>query len=318
MRRVALLVVLVLTASACSSSTKHPAAKPTVVPCAHAFKAGTTTRVIDHRPVLLTVPKKYNGRTPLPVVFALHPLSVSYTAAPSIAGLDDMERHYTFISVAPSGRLNGPTPFWDAAPIAHNEDVRYLSHVLDWVEGHLCVDTARVYSLGMSNGAQMSSALACQLSDRITAVAAVAGAEFYNTCQGRPVPVIAFHGTKDPFVGFNGGGLDSETIADENLWKGHKPAHLPVHRGVEFAMITWALHNGCDPHWVTVWISKEVQRRTWQHCNAPTVLYIIHGGGHTWPGRPVPGSEASFGKTTMDISATPLIFKFWFAAPQTR
>ena len=127
------------------------------------------------------------------------------------------------------------------------------------------------------------------------------------------MPVIAFHGTKDPFVGFKGGGLDSETIADENLWKGRKPAQLPAHHGVETAMQTWAIHNGCDSQPVTVRISKEVRRRTWQHCTAATILYIIDGGGHTWPGRPVPGSEASFGHTTMDISATPLIFKFLFA-----
>jgi polyvinyl alcohol dehydrogenase (cytochrome) len=285
----------------------------TAVRCARPFKPGVTTQTIDGRPALLTVPAKYDGHTPIPVVFALHPLSVSYTAAPFIAGLDTMAPRYTFISVAPSGRLNGPTPFWNATDIAGNEDVRFLSHVLDWLEGHLCVDTTRVYSLGMSNGAQMSSVLACQLSNRITAVAPVAGAEFYSSCRGRPVPVIAFHGTKDPFVGFKGGGLDAATIADENLWKAHKPAHVPVHHGVEAAMQTWAVHNGCDPQPVTVRISHEVRRRTWQHCKAATILYIIDGGGHTWPGRPVPGSEASFGHTTMDISATPLIFRFLFA-----
>jgi polyhydroxybutyrate depolymerase len=201
MRGIVLLAVL-LVATACSSSSMHRTANPvtttTVVPCAHRFQPGVTTPTIDKRPVQLTVPAKYDGHTPIPVVFALHPLSVSYTAAPFIAGLSDMAPKYTFISVAPSGRVT-PTPFWDAAPMAHNEDVRFLGDVLDWLEGHLYVDTTRVYSLGTSNGAQMSSALACQMSNRITAVAPVAGAEFYSSCRGRPVPAIAFHGTKDPF-----------------------------------------------------------------------------------------------------------------------
>ena len=137
----------------------NPVTTTTVAPCSRPFKTGTTTRVIDKRSVQLTVPAQYEGRTPIPVVFALHPLSVPYIAAPSIAGLDDMAKHYTFISVAPSGRVT-PTPFWNATAVPHNEDVRFLGHVLDWLEGHLCVDATRVYSLGMSNGAQMSSALA--------------------------------------------------------------------------------------------------------------------------------------------------------------
>ena len=88
----------------------NPVTTTTVAPCSRPFKTGTTTRVIDKRSVQLTVPAQYEGRTPIPVVFALHPLSVPYIAAPSIAGLDDMAKHYTFISVAPSGRVT-PTPF---------------------------------------------------------------------------------------------------------------------------------------------------------------------------------------------------------------
>src|SRR5262249_46073134 len=147
----------------------------------------------------------------------------------------------------------------------------------------------------------------------MTAVAPVDGAEFYNTCQGRPVPVIAFHGTLDPFVPFKGGGLDSETIASQNLWKGKPPPNLPVHHGVEAAMQTWALHNGCDPKPLERRIAVDVRERVWQHCQAATILYIVDGGGHTWPGHPVPGFQATFGSTTMSIDATMLIFRFFFS-----
>jgi polyhydroxybutyrate depolymerase len=247
------------------------------------------------------------------VVFALHALTVSYTAATALAGFADTTKRYTYIGVAPSGRLNGPTPYWLAAPVADNYDVQFLNDLLNWLDANLCVDTSRVYSTGQSNGAQMSSLLACQLSDRITAVAPVDGVEFYDVCRGRPVPVIAFHGTADPFVLYKGGGLDSETIADQNYWKGKRPANLPVHRGVDAAMQTWALHNGCDPTPTERRIGHEVRERTWQHCKADTVLYIVDGGGHTWPGHPVPGFEKTFGHTTMDIDATSLIFQFFFA-----
>jgi polyhydroxybutyrate depolymerase len=270
------------------------------------LRSGGLTRTYQ-----LTLPHGYTGRSPLPVVFALHALSVTYTVTAGIAGFGKMANHYAFITVAPSGLLNGPTPFWLAAPVPNNYDVRFIGDLLDWLENNLCVDTTRVYSTGQSNGAQMSSALACQLSRRITAVAPVDGAEFYNTCRGQPVPVIAFHGTADPFVPFKGGGLDSETIANENLWKGKRPPNLPVHHGVEAAMQTWALHNGCDPTPIERRIALDVRERTWQRCSAATILYIIDGGGHTWPGHPIPGF-ASFGRTTTSIDATTLIFQFFF------
>jgi len=130
------------------------------------------------------------------------------------------------------------------------------------------------------------------------------------------VPVIAFHGTADPFVPYKGGGLDSATIADQDYWKGKRPANVPVHHGVDAAMQTWAMHNGCDPRPSEQRVGRDVRKRTWQHCKADTVLYIVEGGGHTWPGHPVPGSEQSFGPTTMSIDATKLMFEFFFAHKQ--
>ena len=63
-------------------------------------------------------------------------------------------------------------------------------------------------------------------------------------------------------------------------------------------------------------ISPEVMRYTWAGCEAETVLYVVEGGGHTWPGRPTPGFEEQFGPTTLDIEATPLMFEF-FLGPVT-
>ena len=139
-------------------------------------------------------------------------------------GFGDMSSRYRFIGVAPSGRLDGTTPYWLAAPSVDNYDLTFINDLLDVLEAKLCVDPRRIYSTGMSNGAQMSSLLACRLANRITAVAPVAGVEFYDTCRGRPVPVIAFHGTADPIVTYAGGGLNATRIADLQFWKGNVPA----------------------------------------------------------------------------------------------
>jgi polyhydroxybutyrate depolymerase len=260
----------------------------------------------------LHVPERYDGQTALPVVFGLHALSVSHTTAAALAGFADMARDHDFVGVLPSGRLDGTVPYWLAAPTADNDDVAYISELLDLLASELCIDMATVYSTGMSNGGQMSSLLACQLSTRIAAVVLVAGVEFFEECEGEPVPVIAFHGTADPFVPYGGGGLDATTIADHYHWKGAIPSGLPQHRGVDEAMRRWAKHNGCDPEPVEDRVSPEVRMRSWRGCSASTRLYVVDGGGHTWPGRPVPGFEESFGHTTTDIDATALMSEFFF------
>jgi polyhydroxybutyrate depolymerase len=185
-----------------TNTTAAAGTTPTTIPsqwegCARApSQPGVTTRTVQSggrtRTFQLTIPASYDGRSPLPVVFALHALSVTYVAAPLLADFADMAKRYAFIAVAPSGLLNGPTPFWLAAPVADSYDVRFISDLLEWLDDNLCVDEARVYSTGQSNGAQMSSALACRLGDRITAVAPVDGVEFYDACHGPPVAVIAF------------------------------------------------------------------------------------------------------------------------------
>jgi polyhydroxybutyrate depolymerase len=290
-----------------SAGCTAPAAAPGVT-VAHLTSGG------QERTYQLTLPADYDGAKPLPIVFALHALTVSYTFVASMTGFADMAKSYDFVGVAPSGLVNGSTPYWQAADSPDNYDLDFINVLLDKLEADLCIDPSRVYSVGMSNGAQMSSLLACRDSDRITAVAPISGVEFPDICQGRPVPVIAFHGTADPIVTYEGGGLNANTIASQELWKGHPPPNLPENHGVDAAMATWATHNGCDAQPVEEQISHEVRRHTWQHCQAATVLYIIDGGGHAWPGKPVPQFEAQFGHGTTEIDASSLIFDFFLGA----
>jgi polyhydroxybutyrate depolymerase len=259
----------------------------------------------------LTVPADYDGTTPLPVVLSLHALTVPYQAASGLTGFGDMAPRYDFIGVSPSGRLDGATPYWLAAPAEENYDLEFFDDLLDLLEQELCVDPTRVYATGASNGGQMSSLLACRRPDRITAVAPVAGVEFYESCSGSPVPVMAFFGSADPVVTYDGGGLNATRIADLHYWKGRPPESLPVHHGVDAAMGAWAAHNGCDPDFVQERISPEVLKRTWTTCEADTILYIVDGGGHTWPGKPVAAFESTFGRGTTEIDASDLMFDFF-------
>lgn len=282
------------------------------------MEPGTTDRTMTsggaRRRFQLIVPESYDGTTPLPVVFSLHPDVISYQVVPPMVGFPDMAESYEFIGVSPSGLVNGTIPYWMAVrtdPPGH--DITFFEDLLDLLEADLCIDPSRVYATGMANGAQMASLLACQLGDRITAVAPLAGPEWPTECDGRPVPVMAFHGDEDPFVSYQDDGGDAAEIADRNFWMGEVPPDVPVHEGAEQAMASWADHNGCDPDPEVEDLSDEVVRTTWQNCVADTVFYHVVGGGHTWPNRPVPGAEPVFGRTTMDIDATELMFEFFFS-----
>jgi polyhydroxybutyrate depolymerase len=279
--------------------------------------AGTSDRTIVSNGVAreyeLVVPPSYDGTRPFALVFGLHALTVGYRFIPPMVGFDQGDR-YHFIGVAPSGRLNGTTPFWMAAPTRDNYDVAFIGALLDHLEATLCIDTARVFSTGMSNGAQMSSLLACRMPDRITAIAPVSGEEFLEPCTGAPVPIMAFHGRDDPILPYRGGGLNATTIAATNYFKGDVPSGLPKPLGIDESMRRWATHNRCDANYVEARVAPHVRRRTWRNCDAATVLYVVDGAGHSWPGRPMPQFEAQFGPGTTEIDATTLMFEFFFGA----
>jgi polyhydroxybutyrate depolymerase len=289
--------------SGCAQRTAVPAGTSD-----HTMRAGGVERDYE-----LVVPRSYDGTQPYALVLGLHALTVSYKFIPSMVGFDLADRDH-FIGVSPSGRLNGTTPFWMAAPTRDNYDVQFIAALLDRIEGTMCIDPSHVFSTGMSNGAQMSSLLACRLPDRITAIAPVAGEEFLEPCTGPPVPIMAFHGSEDPILPYQGGGLNATTIAAQNFWKGPIPAGMPAPLGIDASMQRWARHNHCDVKYLETRVAPHVRRRTWQHCDAATILYVVDGAGHTWPGKPVPQFEAQFGSGTTEIDATALMFQFFFGA----
>ncbi len=144
----------------------------------------------------------------------------------------------------------------------------------------------------------MTSVLACRMSNRFAAFGAVA---VVVACGGaRAVPIMAFAGTADPVVPFNGGKVQC--------------CGGGVVAGAAAAMASWAAHNRCAAKFEDVKLGSEVTRRTWPHCapGSSVTLYIIEGGGHTWPGSiPI----ARLGMTTGQIDATATIWRFFQANP---
>jgi len=202
-----------------------------------------------------------------------------------------------FLIVAPDGQGAGGGRHFNLTNEAGlQNDIAMAESLLTHIEGTFCVNPARVYSTGMSDGGAMTSVLACVAPDKFAAFAPVAVIIYCGSTKSRPVPLMSFNGTADPVVPYNGGAV--------HCCGGAVLKSKPV------AMADWAAHDKCNPKFTDTRIGSQVTRRTWSGCakSSATVHYIIIGGGHTWPGSiPIP----SLGLTTQQIDASALIWKFF-------
>jgi polyhydroxybutyrate depolymerase len=201
-----------------------------------------------------------------------------------------------------------------------NPDLQFVAAMLDALESTLCIDTSRVYASGFSEGAYMVSLLACTMPNRFAAIGAVSGLQLPPSCPtSRPVPVIAFHGTADPILDFNGG-VGSASL--DRLLGGGQPVEPPGAAsgpanlngaGIPATVRAWATHDGCGQDAFDTLLSGQVILRRYG-CPTDTAVefYIIVGGGHAWPGTEVSEAPAAdVGMTTSQIDATSVVWAFF-------
>ncbi len=255
----------------------------------------------QEREFILYIPESYTGAEAVPLVLNFHGYGSNATEQMWYGDFRAIADTAGFIVVHPQGTLlNGITHWnvggWTAGSTV--DDVGFVDALLDSLEWAYNIDASRIYATGMSNGGFMSFLLACQLSDRIAAIAPVAGSmtpDTYNACNPqRPVPVLQIHGTADPVVPYTGA-----------LWT--KP--------VETALTYWEEHNQCTP---TPEITALPDVDESDGSTVERVLYaggeqgteVLHfkveGGQHAWPGSIYGGPG-----TNWDINASQEIWKFF-------
>ena len=262
----------------------------------------------EKRDYLLYVPKSYDRRRPAPLVISMHGAGLWGAGQRDISQWNELADSAGLIVVYPSGVGGEGERVWRAEPGAGlMKDVRFISDLIDTLEASYNIDTTRIYANGLSNGGGMSFVLSCAMSDRIAAVGMVAAAQTlpWQWCKdNRAVPMIAFHGTADAQVPYNGG----------KSWVSPRPFPSTPRWAAN-----WARRNRCDQNPVDSTVAADVTRRTYTNCadGAGVVLYTVEGGGHTWPGGgPMP--EWFVGRTTRSINATSLMWSFFREHPLRR
>ena len=296
-----------------------PATQPASQPSTQASQPlgpGNAVRTLEvdgrTRSYHVHVPPGYDANKPTPVVLAYHG---AYTNGPIMAafsGLNKKADSAGFVVVYPNGTGKGPILFFNAfyAPTGENriDDVKFTSKLLDDLAAVVNVDPKRVFATGMSNGGMMCHRLAAELSDRIAAVAPVAGTLCIQKCKpARPISVVHIHGIDDKIVPYEG--------------SNPKAFNLITFKSVDATITAWISANGCpeEPKITALPDTAKDGTTVTKTVYGPgkdgteVVLYAVKGGGHTWPGQP--NVMASLGKSTMNISANDIIWEFFCKHP---
>ena len=277
-REIAAAALVAAASSLCVVATARPAAAAATGRCAAAARPA---RFFDNltvdgvqRNALVNVPP-HRAATRLPVVLAFHGAGGTGPLMDSSIGLSRLADRDGFVAVYPSS--NGK--YWNDAGSgpAGGDDVSFVRALLADLDARLCVDDARVYATGVSNGGGFVARLGCELSDRLAAIAPVAG--LYGVqppCTPvRPVSVLEVHGTADGTVPYNG--------------------FPPTGQGsVAGFLALWYARDACAGPVANRRLARGVVAIVRAGCAAgSTVAHVkLIGGPHAWPSSPSTGGPA--------------------------
>jgi polyhydroxybutyrate depolymerase len=170
------------------------------------------------------------------------------------------------------------------------DDVKYIRDLLVHLTQNYKIDPAKVYITGMSNGGMMAYRLACELSDRVAAIAVVSGTMVMKQpcTPDRPVPVLHIHSALDTKVPYSGGsGLQGYHFAP-----------------VDSVLSVWKSINSCPDSPDIPVDNGHYTFTVWNGCAETSVIerYLTHDGGHAWPGGKKPGNWADIPSAAIDAN----------------
>jgi polyhydroxybutyrate depolymerase len=192
-----------------------------------------TTNSFTHdgitRDYITYAPGVYDGSSAVPLVIALHGLGDDMHSFTAIR-MDLIADTANFIVVTPQAiveTLLTNLTAWNSGVQTFGltlnstiDDVGFLSELIDTISANYNIDEQQIYFCGFSMGGFMAQRLACELSDKVTAIASVAGTlgSGINCSPGRSVPVCHFHGTKDGVVAYSGNQYGNDVEELINFW----------------------------------------------------------------------------------------------------
>lgn len=182
------------------------------------------------------------------------------------------------------------------------DDVGFLSAAIDDALARTGADPRRVSVTGFSNGAGMAFRLAAERSEKLAAVAPVAGYCWIPYPRPlRPVPTLYVIGTDDPLVPPAGGPVRLP-------WGGRRVVRPPVSE----TLARWAAANRCDPIPRPISDGDGVREDVYAPYpdGAEVRAFTIAGLGHHWPGGKGQLAERFGGKPSSRVDGNALVWNF--------
>lgn len=257
------------------------------------------------RTYLIHLPTGYTGTNDVPLIIAMHGGFGNAYNMQEQSQLSVKADTENFIVVYPEGlegELLGISSWnagWCCGWASNNniDDVGFIDALINKLVNDFAIDTNRMYATGLSNGGFMAYRLACELSDRIAAIAPVAASMSMTTCTPqRPVPIISFHSYLDTHVPYDGG-----------IGSGPSNHYNPPQDSI---LNAWSAMNTCNTTNDTIINTSLFLHRKWSNCECETEIeqYVTQDGGHSWPG----GNQTLFGDPVSNfINANDLMWTFF-------
>ncbi len=256
------LICICLGLTACASSSEpHGAASP---------KTTFTISVAgQQRSFALFLPANLTASQQVPLVIAMHGFGGTGTTFEAVTGFDQSAQAAGFVVAYPDGL----TASWNAGVCCGDsvglnvDDVGFISRLIDQLVAQGGVDPKRIYATGFSNGAFMAHRLACDLTNKIAAIASVAGGYGSPCHPSRAISVLELHGTDDQVVPMLGGDFG-------------RYAKFPPTMTL---MSQWASLDGCSPTPAAAQTAT-MKTTTWSRCRGGTTVQLdaVVGAGHEW------------------------------------
>ncbi|MCX5265716.1 PHB depolymerase family esterase [Streptomyces sp. NBC_00199] len=268
-----------LTATRSAAATAGCGKTPGLTSGTHTLQVNGKTRSY-----ILKVPDNYDKNHAYRLVFGFHWLGGTASDVATGRTVENGTWAYyglqrlannSAVFVAPQGLNNG----WANSG---GEDLTFTDSMIAQIEGALCIDTTRLFSVGFSYGAAMTHALACARATVFRAVAVQSGGQL-SGCSGgsQPVAYLGIHGIRDNVLGVSGGrGLRDRFVRNNGCAAQNPPE--PAQGSRTHRITTYA---GCSAGHPVEWAAFDEG-----HIAAPQDGAAGDSGSRTW----VPGEVWKF------------------------
>jgi polyhydroxybutyrate depolymerase len=261
-------------------------------------------------------PDGLDKNKPIPLVIAMHPGGTNSKMMIKYTGMNAVADKEKFIVAYPEAYEK----YWNdgreyegiKSQKLQIDDVGFISELIDNFISDKNVDPKRVYITGASSGAMMCYRLACELTNRITALAPILATMpenlIYRCLPRSNISVMILLSEKDPIVPWKGG--------DIKFGRKYLGRCVSASTNLKF----WTTLNSCSEEPLSEATTNTdasgkttIVKENFLDCekNTKVVFYALKNSGHGWPGGKPYLSPRIAGNPPIGFNASEMIWNFF-------